>query len=173
MYIYVWTHMRVICVYFMDLNAHTLRTCVYINALLDIHMCTPCHIRYYNDLFVATHTHAHGALLQRFLCFNVYTCTPRCMWTHAHRVACGVVNIMSHLVTSRIYRVAKTHRIPFLYRSFSAKVTHIVLAFLWKMICNQVILWVFATLYKVYCLFLFSFFFPRKAETNKRAHLHK
>ena len=46
MYIYVWTHMRVICVYFMDLNAHTLRTCVYINALLDIHMCTPCHIPY-------------------------------------------------------------------------------------------------------------------------------
>ena len=34
------------------------------------------------------------------------------------------------------YRVAKTHRIPYLYRSFSTKVTYILVALLWKMICN-------------------------------------
>ena len=30
-----------------------------------------------------------------------------------------------HISTSALYRVAKTHRIPYLYKSFSAKVTYI------------------------------------------------
>jgi len=33
------------------------------------------------------------------------------------------------------YSLAKIHRIPYLYRSFSAKVTYLV-ALLWKIICN-------------------------------------
>ena len=34
------------------------------------------------------------------------------------------------------YRVAKTHRIPYLYRSFSAKRDLYLVTLLWKMICN-------------------------------------
>jgi len=34
------------------------------------------------------------------------------------------------------YRMAKTHRIPYLYRSFSAKSDLYLVALLWKMICN-------------------------------------
>jgi len=35
-----------------------------------------------------------------------------------------------------MYRVAKTHRIPYLCRSFSAKSYLYLVALLWKMICN-------------------------------------
>ena len=45
------------------------------------------------------------------------------------------------------YRVAKTYRIPYLYRSFSAKVTYIWWLFCGKWSATQGIRWVFATLY--------------------------
>ena len=38
--------------------------------------------------------------------------------------------------SARYYRVAKTHRIPYLYRPFFRKSDLYLVALLWKMICN-------------------------------------
>ena len=48
---------------------------------------------------------------------RICMCIYGCVWT-IH--LCGYVCVCTHT-----YRVAKTHRIPYLYRSFSAKVTYI------------------------------------------------
>jgi len=45
------------------------------------------------------------------------------------------ISHVSNMNEATCYRVAKTHRIPYLYRSFSTKVTSIPWLFLWKMIC--------------------------------------
>jgi len=66
-----------------------------------------------------------------FKCVKRHICleSRTCLVTHTNTyVSCISVCRLTHLCLIhklRIYRVAKTHRIPYLYRSFSAKVTYI------------------------------------------------
>jgi len=56
-----------------------------------------------------------------------------------HSCVCCIHNVARQSVKTHscvYYRLAKTHRIPYLYRSFSAKETYILWLFLWKIICN-------------------------------------
>jgi len=61
-----------------------------------------------------------------FIFFNthLYVLTPICMFdTHSH-VRHDTFTCARSLPSYVRYRAAKTHRIPYLYRSFSAKVTY-------------------------------------------------
>ena len=102
-----------------------------------------------------THTHLHTLSLSHTLCLSIYTRTHAHTWTHTLSLSLSLSRFLTHtrvhthihirtdmhtpvhthihkwiLCTQLneprdIYRVAKTYRIPYLYRSFSANVTYI------------------------------------------------
>jgi len=77
-------------------------------------------------------------------------CRTRPLETSGYRprlTHCGA-NPNRHLVRSRWYRVAKTHRMPYVCRSFSAKVPYNQWLFCEKWSATWGIIRVFATLYK-------------------------
>jgi len=83
---------------------------IHIHDVENIHMI---HIQYVKPI--------HTYILQMYVWQVV---TQLCDTPHSVAVCCGVWQRVA-ATTHVYYRVAKTHRIPYLYRSFSAKVTYI------------------------------------------------
>jgi len=70
--------------------------------------------------------HAYRYLI--YICLNIYQNLP--IYISEYILFASLILVYAYLHMrisrySRCYRVAKTHRIPYLYRSFSAKVTYI------------------------------------------------
>ena len=90
-----------------------------------------------NYTHIHTHTHTHAYIYHIYMHIHTYwlrilrhgypweATTHTHTHTHTHTY---IYHIYMHIYTYRLhicYRVAKTHRIPYLYRSFSAQVTYI------------------------------------------------
>ena len=77
-------------------------------------------------LAVTYHSHENTSLVHRSKEYVAVCCSA---------VLCVAICCSSDKRLLVRYRVAKTHRIPYLYRSFSASDLYLV-ALLWEMICN-------------------------------------
>ena len=65
-----------------------------------------------------------------YICIYVYICIHT--YTHTYFCYISPTHVLRIVSSVRSYRVAKTHRIPYLYRSFFAKVTYI-----WWLFCGK------------------------------------
>jgi len=111
---------------------HFFVTCTHSSTSTNTHTHTHTHTRFYTVYSIYMHTYPHThALLHSIWIYTQHTqthihiliCTKNVMYTHIHTHT--HTHTLQHCVQCFLYRVAKTHRIPYLYRSFSAKVTYI------------------------------------------------
>ena len=82
------------------------------------------------------------------LCTYIEVCSQ--IYVHRTMSNMNCVMVLIELCTTIDYRVANTHRMPYLYRSFSAKERYNQWLFCGKQPTTSGILWVFATLQQVY-----------------------
>jgi len=105
---------------------------IYICIHIQIYICTHTHL-YITYIFIYIHTH-----------------------TYEHPSSSSTLHIwrMKRSMNETNCRVAKTHRMPYLYKSFSVKEPYNSCLFCGKWPATQGVLWVFATLYSLLVPFI-------------------
>jgi len=119
-YIYTCVHMYLhICTYVLHMCTYVFTyvyICIYICVHMYLHMCT--YVFTYVHICIYTCVHMY-----LFICTYVFKYVY--IWSSHHDT--HAITITSRWIAT--YRVAKTHRIPYLYDLY-------LVALLWKMICN-------------------------------------
>ena len=118
--------------------------CVYVYICMHMHVPIPTHIyTEFTEILwmdfepfaqgIHTHTHAHIRICMN-ICTYILLHMNICMHMYIHNICIQmyiliefteILQMTGEPFDKGTYRVAKTHRIPYLYRSFSAKEPYI------------------------------------------------